>query len=132
MKMALVTPAPPNSLSGNRETARRWSRLLREAGHKVDILEQWGVEDRSYDMLIALHAWRSAASIAAFANRFPDRALIVVLTGTDIYRFQHTCVTCVHVMHTLHMHAYEDAYMHRYVYIRAYVHKHIRYIPRKC
>ena len=90
MKMALVTPAPPNSLSGNRATARRWSRLLREAGHKVDILEQWGVEDRSYDLLIALHAWRSAASIAAFANRFPDRALIVVLTGTDIYRFQHT------------------------------------------
>jgi putative glycosyltransferase (TIGR04348 family) len=90
MKMALVTPAPPSSLSGNRATARRWSRLLREAGHKIDILEQWGVEDRSYDLMIALHAWRSAASIAAFANRFPDRALIIVLTGTDIYRFQHT------------------------------------------
>jgi putative glycosyltransferase (TIGR04348 family) len=41
-------------------------------------------------MMIALHAWRSASSIAAFAQRFPERALIVVLTGTDIYRFQHT------------------------------------------
>ena len=71
MKMALVTPAPPSSLSGNRATASRWSSLLREAGHKVDILEQWCVEDQSYDVMIALHAWRSAASIAAFASRFP-------------------------------------------------------------
>ena len=90
MKMALVTPAPPRSLSGNRTTAKRWSKLLRGAGHKVDILEQWSVKDRSYDLMIALHAWRSANSIAAFSERFPDRALIVVLTGTDIYHFQHT------------------------------------------
>ena len=37
-------------------------------------------------MLIALHARRSAPSIAAFAERYPDRPLIVVLTGTDLYR----------------------------------------------
>ena len=37
-------------------------------------------------MLIALHARRSAPSIAAFAARHPDRPLIVVLTGTDLYR----------------------------------------------
>ncbi len=40
----------------------------------------------SADFLIALHARRSAASIAAFAERYPDRPLIVVLTGTDLYR----------------------------------------------
>ena len=90
MKMALVTPAPPRSLSGNRATATRWSKLLRAAGHKVDILEQWGVDNRSYDLMIALHAWRSRDSIVAFSQRFPGRALIVVLTGTDIYHFQHT------------------------------------------
>lgn len=90
MKIVLVTPAPPRSRAGNRATANRWSRLLRAAGHHVDILEQWTTEDRSYDLMIALHAWRSAGSIAAFSRRFPDRGLIVVLTGTDIYRFQHT------------------------------------------
>lgn len=36
--------------------------------------------------MIALHARRSAASIAAFAERYPERPLIVVLTGTDLYR----------------------------------------------
>jgi len=36
--------------------------------------------------MIALHARRSADSIAAFAERHPDRPLIVVLTGTDLYR----------------------------------------------
>jgi putative glycosyltransferase (TIGR04348 family) len=36
--------------------------------------------------MIALHARRSAASIDAFAATHPDRPLIVVLTGTDLYR----------------------------------------------
>jgi len=40
--------------------------------------------------MIALHARRSAASIAAFAEAFPDKPLIVVLTGTDLYRDIHT------------------------------------------
>ena len=39
------------------------------------------------DLMIALHAWRSADSIAAFADRFPRRPLIVAITGTDAYRF---------------------------------------------
>jgi len=90
MKIALVTPAAPRSRAGNRATATRWSRLLRAAGHQVDVLEQWQADDPAFDLMIALHAWRSASSIAAFAQRFPKRALIVVLTGTDIYRFQHT------------------------------------------
>ena len=90
MKIVLVTPAPPRSRAGNRATATRWSRLLRAAGHQVNVLEQWDADDRPYDVMIALHAWRSASSIVAFAQRFPERALIVVLTGTDIYRFQHT------------------------------------------
>jgi putative glycosyltransferase (TIGR04348 family) len=115
MRIALVTPAPPRSLAGNRATAARWARLLRGAGHQVDVLEQWGADDRPYDVLIALHAWRSASSIAAFAQRFPDRALIVVLTGTDIYRFQlsHPEVTRASLNHAsaligLHDHVAHD------------------------
>lgn len=38
------------------------------------------------DVMIALHARRSAPSIAAFAGRYPARPLILVLTGTDLYR----------------------------------------------
>src|SRR5262249_46948844 len=36
---------------------------------------------------IALHAWRSAASIRHFRDAYPDRPLIVALTGTDIYEY---------------------------------------------
>ena len=38
------------------------------------------------DLLIALHARRSAESIAAWAKARPGAPLIVVLTGTDLYR----------------------------------------------
>ncbi len=37
-------------------------------------------------MLIALHARKSARSALAFARAYPERRLIVVLTGTDLYR----------------------------------------------
>lgn len=46
-------------------------------------LEWTGGDD---DMMIALHARRSAASIARFASHHPQRPLAVVLTGTDLYR----------------------------------------------
>ncbi len=36
--------------------------------------------------LLALHARRSRAAIAAWRAAHPDRALVVVLTGTDLYR----------------------------------------------
>jgi putative glycosyltransferase (TIGR04348 family) len=37
-------------------------------------------------MMIALHARRSHDSIARYSRVFPDRPLVVVLTGTDLYR----------------------------------------------
>ena len=37
--------------------------------------------------MIALHAWRSADSIRTFRERYPDRPLIVGLSGTDIYDY---------------------------------------------
>ena len=37
--------------------------------------------------MIALHAWRSADSIRRFRERYPDRPLIVALSGTDIYDY---------------------------------------------
>ncbi len=43
-------------------------------------------EDGQTDALLALHARRSADSISAWARFRPGRALVVALTGTDLYR----------------------------------------------
>jgi len=88
MHIALITPAPAGSRSGNRATANRWARLLRGLGHRVDVIVEYRGEGA--ELLIALHAWRSASAIRAFAERHPDSPLVVVLTGTDAYRFIHT------------------------------------------
>jgi hypothetical protein len=37
--------------------------------------------------MVAIHAWRSAASIERFKARHPDRAVILQLSGTDIYDY---------------------------------------------
>lgn len=87
MRIILVTPAGPRSRFGNRITARRWAAVLRSLGHRVAVRTAW--DGASADALIALHAWRSAASINRFRARFPARPLIVALTGTDIYGFLH-------------------------------------------
>ena len=84
MKIALITPAAPGSLNGNRYTALRWARLLRERGHRVAISTHW--DGTAADLMLALHARRSYASIRAFNERNPSRPLIVALTGTDLYR----------------------------------------------
>lgn len=84
----MVTPAAPESRSGNRTTAVRWARLLRELGHEVSVREAWNGEET--DLMIALHARRSYPSIATYTHSYPDRPLVVALTGTDLYRDIHT------------------------------------------
>src|SRR5688500_12468834 len=81
MRIALVTPAGPGTRNGNRHTALRWAAFLRAAGHRVSISTQ----DLSgnADLMLALHARRSHASIRAFPREKP---LVVALTGTDVYR----------------------------------------------
>jgi putative glycosyltransferase (TIGR04348 family) len=37
-------------------------------------------------MLIALHAYRSYSSIIAFHEHYPARPIVLILTGTDLYR----------------------------------------------
>ena len=88
MKIALVTPAAANSRYGNRNTAMRWAQMLRELGHQVGVQQYWN--GRSADLLLALHARRSHDSIARFAERYPERPLILALTGTDLYRDIHS------------------------------------------
>jgi putative glycosyltransferase (TIGR04348 family) len=84
MHIALITPYGPEHQNGNWHTAARWATFLRGAGHAVEVMTQWSGEPA--DLMIALHARRSAPAIHAFAATHPDRPLIVVLTGTDLYR----------------------------------------------
>jgi putative glycosyltransferase (TIGR04348 family) len=84
MKIALITPAGARSRSGNRHTAMRWAAMLRSLGHRVRVSIRW--DGRAADAMIALHARRSHDAIVRFRERFPDSPLVVVLTGTDLYR----------------------------------------------
>lgn len=86
MKIRLITPAGTQSRAGNRATAVRWARFLRQLGHRVAISVNYDGEPA--DLMLALHAWRSADAIRQFNSRYPGRPIIVALTGTDIYKFQ--------------------------------------------
>ena len=93
MKIGIVTPAPPGSRYGNRVTALRWARILRRLGNTVIIRQTY--EGEALDLLIALHAHRSFASIKRFQREHPNTPIIVALTGTDLYgdmgRSSHVC-----------------------------------------
>lgn len=83
-RITIVTPAGAGTRTGNRHTAQRWARMLRALGHRVSVCVDW--DGRPADLLLALHARRSHASIEAFASTHPERPRVVVLTGTDLYR----------------------------------------------
>ena len=88
MKIHLVTPAKENSRNGNRTSAMRWAGLLREAGHRVKIDTDYNGEHT--DIVIALHAWRSAAAIRRYREVSPQGPLIVALGGTDVNTYLET------------------------------------------
>ena len=77
--------------NGNWHTAQRWSKFL--SGHcDTALVKSWppsgGISTTAPapEAMIALHARRSADSIHAWAKTCPQKPLIVVLTGTDLYR----------------------------------------------
>jgi putative glycosyltransferase (TIGR04348 family) len=94
----IVTPAPQGSLHGNRITALRWQDFLEKLGYAVVVTESWSGEDAA--MLVALHAYRSHSSMMAFHERYPDRPIVLVLTGTDLYR---DMVDHEEVLHSMEM-----------------------------
>ncbi|HEV8690204.1 MAG TPA: selenoneine biosynthesis selenosugar synthase SenB [Ideonella sp.] len=81
--IVIVTPALGDANNGNWQTAHRWSRLLSQA-YRVRLAKAWDGGDEA--LMIALHARRSAASVAQWRARGPSAPLVVVLTGTDLYR----------------------------------------------
>jgi len=103
INIVIVSPALADANNGNWQTARRWQKLLHSQGPhglrglQARIVSQWpdGPAALNDQCMLALHARRSAASIAAWAqhrgapagpNATPVAGLAVVLTGTDLYR----------------------------------------------
>jgi putative glycosyltransferase (TIGR04348 family) len=88
MKIEIVTPQDPEAVIGNVFTAERYARIFRQLGHRVMISQSNG-GDTGADLLVALHARRSAAAVARFTALHPGAPVVVVLTGTDLYRDIH-------------------------------------------
>jgi putative glycosyltransferase (TIGR04348 family) len=85
MKIVLITPSGPTAHTGNRVAASRWAGILRQLGHRVRIAVDY--DGRPADLMVAVHAWRSAAAIRRFKADFPTRPVILQLSGTDIYHY---------------------------------------------
>jgi putative glycosyltransferase (TIGR04348 family) len=81
--IVIISPYLKKANNGNWQTAWRWSRFLSKK-YKVTLADEW--DGCACNVMIALHARRSASSISAFAAQCPEQPLIVVLTGTDLYR----------------------------------------------
>jgi putative glycosyltransferase (TIGR04348 family) len=83
-------------------TALRWARLLRGLGHRVQVLERY--TGQAGGVLIALHARKSASSVARFARDRPGAPIVVALSGTDVYgdiRTSPEARRCIETAHRL-------------------------------
>lgn len=97
MRIRLVAPATSTTVSGNGVTAARWRRILADLGHDVELVtpdapepDEVGADGAEpggapAELLVALHARRSADAVAASRQRHPDRPIVLALTGTDLY-----------------------------------------------
>ncbi|MBS7807468.1 selenoneine biosynthesis selenosugar synthase SenB [Variovorax sp. PCZ-1] len=83
--VVIISPALSDANNGNWQTAKRWAQMLSKQ-HRTRITKHWQASDVSDEIMIALHARRSADSIAAWHALRGSRGLIVALTGTDLYR----------------------------------------------
>jgi putative glycosyltransferase (TIGR04348 family) len=83
-----ITPADKGAKSGNGTTAARWAKLLGNLGHQVTTRSTY--DGRAADLMIAIHAWRSAEAVVRFKKLSPYRPLILCLAGTDINQFIQT------------------------------------------
>src|SRR6516165_2171747 len=88
MRIVVVTPLVPRARTGNRVTALRWVRVLRGLGHSVMVVTEY--VGQPCDVLLALHARKSAPSVQRFRDEHPDRSIVLALTGTDLYDEIHT------------------------------------------
>ena len=85
MRVVIVSPALADANNGNWQTARRWQRLLSPLSARI--VRQWpDAMAGQDDVMLALHARRSADSVKAWHAMHGQRGLGLALTGTDLYR----------------------------------------------
>ncbi|MEZ6114984.1 MAG: selenoneine biosynthesis selenosugar synthase SenB [Pirellulaceae bacterium] len=86
MRIQIITTNPTTPNQGNAVTAKRWSRFCRQLGHVVRI-DSVADFDKAWnaDVLVALHAEKSADAMRQFRQDYPQRPIVLMLTGTDIY-----------------------------------------------
>ncbi len=84
--IVIVSPALSDANNGNWQTANRWRQMLAKNFH-CRIVKTWPDKLANQDdVMIALHARRSAESIAAWHTAHGGSRLVLALTGTDLYR----------------------------------------------
>ena len=88
MRILIVYPAVEGLNNGNLVTAERWRQGLSELGHVVEVAATFDDAGDAPDLMIALHAIKSADAIDRCRAVFPTVAIVVVLTGTDLYGVQ--------------------------------------------
>jgi putative glycosyltransferase (TIGR04348 family) len=82
-RILLITPARESDNNGNYHTAHRWLQML-SPDYEVTVAQAFAGQES--DLMIALHARRSAAAIVGFQARNPASPVILALTGTDLYK----------------------------------------------
>jgi putative glycosyltransferase (TIGR04348 family) len=88
--IVIVSPALHDANNGNWQTAKRWATLL-SRHYRTRIIKEWpDHQAQSDEIMLALHARRSATSIAAWQAQRGSAGLVLALTGTDLYRDIHT------------------------------------------
>ncbi len=96
MQITIATPHRPGAASGNDVTSARWARRLGELGHTVTVATVQSDADSveppaedlasGSDLLIALHARRTAGAVFGSRHHCPNRPIVVGLAGTDLYQ----------------------------------------------
>lgn len=95
MRIAIAAPVRPGTTSGNDITAGRWAAHLSALGHLVSMVDvtpdgffDAGEDDvalTSAELLVVLHARRSAPAAHWWRMNRGAAPLIVALAGTDLY-----------------------------------------------
>jgi len=79
----LYSPMPLDSGKGNAVSALRIAGLLQAAGMAAEAIDHAPAADTA--ALVVFNAWRSGKLALEFHRAHPERPLLAVLTGTDIY-----------------------------------------------
>ena len=74
MRIIIVTPANLGKHTGNSITAIRWADILNRLGYKTSIVNEYRGD--SFDVMIALNAFRSRVSIMRFKEVQPHKQLM--------------------------------------------------------